>query len=100
MSKPNKLENNPFVIVSGRKIRLHVFEEKWSTYTNTETGEKFKMKKAFMSVKTMKHRIKERIEEFSKAKGNYNNEQQAFIEHLKNRRGGVMRAAFKAAGFI
>ena len=99
MSKPNKLENIPFVIVRGRKIRLHVFEEKWRTGTNQD-GERFKIKSAFISIKTMKHRIKERIEEFSKAKGNYNNEQQAFIEHLKNRRGGVMRAAFKAVGFI
>ena len=69
MSKPNKLENIPFVIFRGRKIRLHVFEEKWITCTNTRTGEKFKKKEAFMTVKHMKHRIKERIEEFSKAKG-------------------------------
>ena len=99
MSKPNKLENNPFVIVRGRKIRLHVFEEKWRTGTNQD-GERFKIKSTFMSIRTMKNRIRERIDEFSKAKGNYNNEQQAFIEHLKNRRGGVMRAVFKAAGFL
>ena len=42
MSKPNKLENIPFVIVSGRKIRLHVFEEKWRTGTN-QNGERFKI---------------------------------------------------------
>ena len=48
----------------------------------------------------MKYAIRSRIKAFTKAEGNYNEEQQAFIEHLKNRRGGAMRAAFKAAGFL
>ena len=100
MSKPNKLEKNPFVIVSGRKIRVKQLEPKWHTYTNTETGEITKEFKPFISVWAFKNAIRSRIREFSKAKGNYNKEQQAFIEHLKNRRGGSMRAAFKAAGFI
>ena len=100
MSKPNKLENNPFVIVRGRKIRLEQLEPKWRTLTNTETGEKTKKFEPLISVWSMKYAIRSRIKAFSKAKGNYNKEQQAFIEHLKNRRGGAMRAAFKAAGFL
>ena len=100
MSKPNKLENNPFVIVRGRKIRLEQLKPKWRSYTNTETGKKTKRFEPLISVWSMKYAIRSRIKEFSKAKGNYNKEQQAFIEHLKNRRGGAMRAAFKAAGFL
>ena len=100
MSKPNKLENNPFVIVRGRKIRLEQLEPKWRTFTNTRTGEKTKRFEPLISVWSMKYAIRSRIKAFTKAEGNYNEEQQAFLEHLKNRRGGAMRAAFKAAGLL